>query len=141
MKNWRGLTADLLAARLVSQDAARVVFNTLSNRAHQNVAGRGVVVVFGNLTLNAQTLFVAGIICPVWETETNMRWFADTSIEGLNGRPVKLGDQNPEQFGRPTSPSQSTILSTYRFPDPPLVRIQESVPAPARFKNNPRILF
>lgn len=110
MKGWGALTVDFIAAKLVSQDAARLAFHTLSSRASQNVGGRGVAVVYGILTLNAQALFVAGIICPVWETETNMRWFGDTSIEGLNGRPVKLGDQNREQFGWPTSP-----LTVYDF--------------------------
>lgn len=106
MKGWGGLTVDFIAAKLVNQDAARVAFHTLSTRARQNVSGRGVVVVFGNL----QAKFVAGMICPVWETEANMRWFGDTTIEGLDGRPVKLADQNREQFGWPDSP-----LTAYDF--------------------------
>src|SRR5258708_6933694 len=60
MKGWGGLTVDFIAARLVSQDAAQLAFHTLSSRARQNAGGRGVVVAYGSLTLNAQALFVAG---------------------------------------------------------------------------------
>lgn len=111
MKDWGGLTVDLLAVRLVGQDAARVAFQTLSTRARQSVAGRGVVVVYGSLTLDGKSLFVAGIICPVWDTEANIRWLGDTSVEGLQqGGLLKLGDQTRELFGWPTSP-----LAVYDF--------------------------
>ena len=100
------MTVDFIGAKLVNQDAARVAFQTISARARQNVSGRGVVVVFGNI----QERLAAGIICPVWETEANMRWFGDTTIEGMDGRPVKLADQNREQFGWPDSP-----LTVYDF--------------------------
>ena len=110
LKGWGGLTVDFIAAKLVTQDAAVVAFETLSARARQNVSGRGVVVVYGSLAVAAQSNFVAGIICPVWDAETNMRWFGDTTIEGLVGRPVKLADQNREQFGWQDSP-----LTVYDF--------------------------
>jgi len=106
LKGWGGLTVDFIGAKLVNQDAARVVYQTISARARQNVSGRGVVVVFGNI----QAKYTAGIICPVWDTEANMRWFADTTIEGMDGRPVKLADQNREQFGWQDSP-----LTVYDF--------------------------
>lgn len=110
LKRWGGLTVDLLATKLVSEDAARRAFHTITARARQDAAGRGVVVVWGNIRLSTEAAFVAGIICPVWETESNVRWFADITVDGLNGRPVKLGDQNPDQFGFPTSP-----LTVYDF--------------------------
>jgi hypothetical protein len=110
LNGWGGLTVDFTAVKLVSRDAASAAFHTLSTRARQNVSGRGVVVVYGNLTVDAQSNFVAGIICPVLETETNMRWLGDTTIEGMVGRPVRLTDQNRDQFGWQNSP-----LTVYDF--------------------------
>src|SRR5216684_5366665 len=45
MNSWSGLTVDLLAARLVSHDAARDAFRVLLEEASRHVTGRGVVVV------------------------------------------------------------------------------------------------
>jgi len=106
MKGWGGLTVDFIGANLVNQDAACKAFEVISSRARQHVSGRGLVVVFANI----QGKYTAGIICPVWETEVNMQWFGDTTIEGMEGRPVKLADQNGEQFGWPDSP-----LTVYDF--------------------------
>src|ERR1017187_4233319 len=78
LKGWGGLTVDLLVASLVNEPAARRAFSTLTNRARQSVGGRGVVVVHGELKLQGEILFVAGVICPVLEAETNVKWLAAT---------------------------------------------------------------
>ena len=89
----------------MNEDAARRAFSTLTNQARQNAGGRGVVVVYGKLTLQGESLFVAGVICPLLEKDTNVKWLADTSLEGLqkNGL-LRLGDRSPAEFGDAVSP-------------------------------------
>jgi hypothetical protein len=56
------LTADLLAAVFINEEAARRAFQTLSTKAREAVSGRAVVVVYGTLAHGVPALNVAGII-------------------------------------------------------------------------------
>jgi len=111
VKGWSGLTADLLAAVFINEEAARRAFQTLSTKAREAVSGRGVAVVYGTLAHGVPALNVAGIICPLLDTKTNMRWLGDTTVEGLKGGPIlRVQDQNLDQFGWPSS-----LLTVYDF--------------------------
>lgn len=106
LKGWGGLTVDLFVARFVTLDAAKGAFRTLSKRANEVVrTERGVAIVYGTLTHCGSSFNVAGIICPVWDTDTHVRWFGDTTVEGLQDTGMlKLGDQNRDQFSSASSP-------------------------------------
>ena len=105
IKSWGGLTVDLLAVSFNDKNAARLGFQAIVARARQSVSGRGLVVIRGILAHQTPGLFVAGIVCPVLETQANVRWLGDVSVDGLKGGGIlKLGDQSREQFGWTTSP-------------------------------------
>jgi hypothetical protein len=111
MKGWGGLTVDLLAAAFINDEAARRAFDTISTKARQSVSGRGVVVVYGTLAHGVPPSNVAGIICPLLDTKTNISWLGDTTVEGLKGGPIlRVEDQNLDQFGW-----TSSLLTVYDF--------------------------